>query len=162
MRPPARHVSYATPPSLRPPSPLHLDRFPVPSHPSSSLAAPQNFCRRQADRPRLAGQRHKCAPPRLACHSASHTTCTAPPSQVKTLFGIIFFWVRILLYICSFDPLFVRSFIVLSSKTSRSLCQLSLFSLGFRPSNLAARSSTLHPPSRFRIQFHLTVFNSNT
>ena len=43
-------------------------------------------------------------PPRWACHSTSRTTCTAP--RKSTLFGIIFCWIRILLFeFLSYVPL---------------------------------------------------------
>ena len=39
-----------------------------------------------------------------SCHSTSHTTCMAP-CKLSPCSGLYFRWIRILLYICSFNPL---------------------------------------------------------
>ena len=86
-----------------------------------------------------------------SCHSMSDTMCMAP-RKTGPCSGPYFYWIRILLYIGSFDPL---SYVPLSSFRRRPLAPYASFPcyLSFLPSNVTAPSSTLRPPPCFWIQF---------
>jgi len=80
----------------------------------------------------------------------SDTMCMAP-RKTGPCSGPYFCWIRILLYIGSFDPLL---YVLLSSFRRRPLAPYANFpcNLSFLPSNVTAPPSTPRPPPRFWIQ----------